>query len=96
MAARKNRGTKDVPMSKEWREKIKASQIANRFYQCFNGEISLTNEQLRAGEALFKRLEPELSRIESKTKLEGKLQVEQLTKEQRDAIVRANAATKDS
>lgn len=66
MAARKNRGTGDGKMPAEWKDKIRASQIANRFHQCFNGEIELTPAQLKAGEVLFKRLEPELSRTEVK------------------------------
>lgn len=62
MAARKNRGNKTLPQ--EWKDRIRASQIANRFHSCFNGEIELTSNQIKAGEILFKRLEPELNRTE--------------------------------
>ena len=65
MAARKNRGSGKGSMPQEWKDKIKASQIANRFYECFNGNVDLTTEQIRCGEALFKRMEPELSRVDS-------------------------------
>lgn len=64
MAARKNRGTGDGKLPDEWKDKIRASQIANRFHKCFNGEVELTPAQLKAGEILFKRLEPELTRSE--------------------------------
>ena len=64
MPARKNRGVGTGAMPEEWKDKIRAAQIANRFHQCFNGEVELTAAQLKAGEILFKRLEPELSRTE--------------------------------
>lgn len=69
MAARKNRGSTKGSMPKEWKDKIRASQIANRFMKCFEGEIELKPDQLKAGELLFKRLEPELSRVEQNTTL---------------------------
>lgn len=67
MAARKNRGAEKGSMPKEWRDKIRASMIANRMMDCFEGKVELTQTQLRAGEALFKRLEPELSRTDNTT-----------------------------
>lgn len=70
-------------MPKTWRDKIRASMIANRMFQCFNGEVDLTSEQIRCGEALFKRLEPELSRVESNSTIKGNVksvvQVEKLS-----------------
>lgn len=62
MAARTRRGVTSLPDN--WKEKIRASAIANRLEKCFNGEVELTPIQIKAGEILFKRLEPELSRTE--------------------------------
>lgn len=62
MAARKRRGVTSLPDN--WKEKIRASAIANRLEKCFNGEVELTPIQIKAGEILFKRLEPELNRTE--------------------------------
>lgn len=78
MPARKIRGTKENPMPKEWRDKIRATQIANRLYKCFTGEVELTTEQIRCGEALFKRLEPELSRTDNTTTHKGEVTVKSL------------------
>jgi len=65
MAARKNRGTSETGLPQEWKDKCKAAYIANRFMKCFDGEVELTPAQLKAGEILFKRLEPELSRTDT-------------------------------
>jgi len=60
MAKRINRGVDSLPQP--WKDKLKAAYIAKRFMECFDGKIKLTPLQVRAGEILFKRLEPELSR----------------------------------
>lgn len=51
-------------MSDNWREKIKAGMIAHRLLKHFEGEIELSNTQLKAADLLFKRIEPELTRTE--------------------------------
>ena len=64
MAARINRGVGEGSMSDNWRERIRAGQLANRLMDHFEGKIELTNSQIKAADLLFKRLEPELNRVE--------------------------------
>jgi hypothetical protein len=64
MAARKNRGTKDRPMQKEWRDKIRASALINRLYDCGMGEVELNPQQIKAIDIILKKIEPDLARIE--------------------------------
>ena len=61
MAARKRKLTLD----EDWKQRIRASQIANRFEKCFNGELELTAMQLKAGQILFNKLEPDLARSDN-------------------------------
>ena len=71
MAARKNRGTTGGSLNKEWKEKIRAGVMADRFYKCFMGEVELSPTQIKAGEVLFKRIEPELKSTETVTTLQN-------------------------
>lgn len=64
MAARKIRGVGVGSMSENWKDRIKAGQLANRFMDCFEGKVELTNAQIKAGEILFKRVDPELNKVE--------------------------------
>lgn len=64
MAARKNRGTKDRPMQKEWRDKIRASALINRLYDCGMGDIELNPQQIKSIDIILKKIEPDLQRTE--------------------------------
>jgi len=64
MAARKNRGVGVGSMSENWKERIKAGQLANRLMDCFEGKVELTNAQIKAADLLFRRIEPELNKVE--------------------------------
>lgn len=46
------------------RAKIQASQIINRLYAGFTGEVDLTNEQVNIGKALLNKVLPDLKAIE--------------------------------
>jgi hypothetical protein len=52
------------------RAKIQASQIINRLYAGFNGEIELTNEQVSIGKALLNKVLPDLKAIEHSGEVE--------------------------
>lgn len=88
MAARKTRGVNKLP--DDWKEKIRASQIANRFYACFSGEIELRGDQLKAGEILFKRLDPELNRTEHTGKDGGAIETKDITKTDAEILAQYN------
>ena len=64
MAARKNRGTKDRPMQQEWRDKIRATALMNRLYDCGMGDVELNPQQIKAIDIILKKIEPDLARIE--------------------------------
>lgn len=64
MSARKNRGTKDIPMQEEWKDKIRASQIMNKLYSCVDGKTELTAQQIKAADILLKKIIPDLGRQE--------------------------------
>ena len=64
MAARKNRGTKDRPMQKEWRDKIRAAALINRLYDCGMGEIDLNPQQIKSIDIILKKIETDLARVE--------------------------------
>lgn len=84
MPARKNRGVDKLPES--WKEKIRATQIANRLMSCFEGQIELRNDQLKSAEMLFKRLEPELNRTEVTGKDGGAIEHKDVTKSDADIL----------
>jgi hypothetical protein len=46
------------------RSKIKASQIINRFWEVFEGNLELTNQQVNIGKVLFYKVLPDLKAIE--------------------------------
>lgn len=62
MAARKNRGVKELPES--WKDKIKASIILNRLNDCVAGKIEMTAQQLKAADIILKKIVPDLARTE--------------------------------
>lgn len=56
------------PMGKRHQEdvraKIQASQIINRLYAGFTGEVELTNEQVNIGKTLLNKVLPDLKAVE--------------------------------
>ena len=60
MAARKLHTT----LRDDWKAKIQASHIVNRFVKHFNGELELTQSQIKVGEILLKKTVPDLARQE--------------------------------
>lgn len=46
------------------RKKIQASQIINRFYKAFEGEIELTAIQVNIGKSLLDKVLPDLKAVE--------------------------------
>lgn len=51
-------------MPEGWKKKIQASMIANRLHDCFEGKVTIDPVALKAGLALFNKLEPDLARSE--------------------------------
>jgi len=46
------------------RSKIKATQIINRFWEVFEGNLELTNQQVNIGKVLLDKVLPDLKAIE--------------------------------
>lgn len=65
MAARKIRGTKENPMSEDWKSKIRGSQIVNRLQGCLDGDIDLNSNQIKCATIILNKIEPDVSRVES-------------------------------
>lgn len=61
MAARTRRTT----LSDNWKEKIRASHLINRLVAFVDGEIELTNQQVKAIEILLKKVAPDLARVDN-------------------------------
>lgn len=66
MAARK----KKIVLSEAWKEKIRTSLIINRMVKHFDGELELTNSQIKVAEILLKKVVPDLKSIEMSGSLE--------------------------
>lgn len=60
MAARKRR----LALSESWKDNIRAGVLAQRLYAHANGEIELSNTQIKAADILLKKLIPDLGRTE--------------------------------
>lgn len=60
MAAR----TRRTQLSEEWKEKIRAGVILDRLVKHVNGEIELSNTQVRAADILLKKIVPDVARTE--------------------------------
>lgn len=71
MAARKNK----VQLTESWKNKIKASILAGRLYQHANGEIDMSQSQIKAADILLKKLVPDLARNELTGEGGGPVQV---------------------
>jgi len=75
MAARKNKGVGKGSMPEGWKKKIQASMIANRLFDCFEGKVVMDPVALKAGLAIFNKLEPDLARQEHTGKNGGAIEV---------------------
>lgn len=60
MAARKRK----IRHDEETRSKIQAAHIIRRMKQCFEGEITLTQQQFSCGKLLLDKVLPDLSAID--------------------------------
>lgn len=60
MAARKNK----LQLTDNWREKIKIGVIIDRMMKHVDGEIDMSNTQLKAAEILLRKVAPDLARTE--------------------------------
>jgi hypothetical protein len=60
MAAR----TRKTTLSDSWKSKIQASQVMNRLMKHFEGEVELSNTQLKAADIILKKMVPDLARTE--------------------------------
>jgi hypothetical protein len=64
MAARKTKGTKDIPWPQATRDRIKTSMLVNRLADhVLNGQ-EMSPTQIRAAEILLKKTLPDLSAVE--------------------------------
>jgi hypothetical protein len=57
------------------RSKIQATQIINRLYSAFTGEIELTAIQVNIGKTLLDKVLPDLKAIEQTTQLSADIEV---------------------
>lgn len=64
MAARKTKGTKDVPWPDETRQRIRASMLVNRLMSHAVNGSPMESTQIRAAEILLKKVMPDLANIE--------------------------------
>lgn len=60
MAARTNK----IRLSDNWREKIKIGVIIDRMMKHVDGEVEMTNSQIKAAEILLRKVAPDLARTE--------------------------------
>lgn len=60
MAARTNK----IRLTENWREKIKIGVIIDRMMKHVDGELEMTNSQLKAAEILLRKVAPDLARTE--------------------------------
>lgn len=60
MAAR----TRRTQLSEDWKDKIRAGVILDRLVKHVNGEIDMSNTQVRAADILLKKIVPDVARTE--------------------------------
>jgi hypothetical protein len=60
MAARTNK----IRLTDNWREKIKIGVIIDRMVRHVDGEVEMTNSQIKAAEILLRKVAPDLARTE--------------------------------
>jgi hypothetical protein len=64
MAARKTKGTKDIPWPQATRDRIKTSMLINRLADHVLNGMEMSPTQIRAAEILLKKTLPDLSAVE--------------------------------
>lgn len=67
MPARKTR----IVLSDDWKERISAGMIMARLLKHVNGELKLTNSQIRAADILLKKVVPDLASIDTSVNASG-------------------------
>ncbi len=72
MAARKNKGTKDVPWSDSTRNKIQTSMLVNRLTDHVLGKVDMKPSQVTAALGLIKKTLPDLSAVDMTATLDDK------------------------
>ena len=72
MAARK----RQVRLSEEWRERIRAAAILQRLDRAAMGEVDMTSSQLKAAEIVLRKTIPDLNKTELSGPDGGKITVE--------------------
>lgn len=75
MAARKHRGTKDIPWHDVVRERLRTAKIEERLIKAFNGDLELTPAQIQIGLGLYRKILPDLSATEISGELDTKQRV---------------------
>jgi len=51
-------------LSEDWKDKIRAGVILDRLVKHVNGEIDMSNSQVRAADILLKKIVPDVARTE--------------------------------
>lgn len=72
MAARK----RQVRLSEEWRERIRAAAILQRLDRAAMGEVDMTPSQLKAAEIVLRKTIPDLNKTELSGPNNGNITVE--------------------
>ena len=64
MAARKKKGIGEVGLTDTWKARIQVTVLATRLYKHAQGEIEMTQTQIKAAEILLRKMVPDLARTE--------------------------------
>lgn len=62
MAARKNKGIDSLPDS--WKLAIKSTNIVKKLADHINGDVEMSNTQIKAADILLRKIIPDLARSE--------------------------------
>jgi hypothetical protein len=73
MAARKTKGTKDVPWPDATRERIRASMLEKELIKHIAGKRDMTQTQFAAAKTLLNKVLPDLT--ENQTKVSGEITI---------------------
>lgn len=87
MAARKNKGTKDVPWPEQTRRKIQTSMIVNRLTDHILGEVEMQSSQVTAALGLIKKTLPDLSAVDMTATVDDKRTAADYSREELAEIV---------
>lgn len=63
MAARIRRGTKEIPMSEDWKNKIRAKQIINRLESHVIDDKEMSSSQVQAAKILLGKIVPDVNKV---------------------------------